>query len=176
MKIHKKSNVIMFSLISLSLSLILSRNTYAASAVKASKVKADKSLITRPRSLECPPEEVDNNLTPNRTYYGTLSGGRLESYIGKTLYFLSPREEVVGCGLIEELSDNLYGYRFTRALGTVLPEWGYGYTFNGMKDGEDVTFVIDNNVVETSISPVIWHPDYNYVRVDLLLPRNFINK
>lgn len=175
MRIHKKKNIVIFSLVSLSFILILSRNAYAASVTKISEIKSDDSLVTKPYLLECPSDEVDNNLTPNQTYFGDLVGGRLESYVGKTLYLLSPRKEVVGCGIIEKFADSSYGYRFTRALGTVLAEWDYGYTFDGMKDGERVTFIMDNTIIKTSPSSVIWHPDYNYVNIDLIVPRNFIN-
>ncbi len=174
-KKHIKSsiNLPIISILSIIIFFSTGKNAYAKTV---SKEIVPSEEVVKVINLECPSEEVDNNLTPNQTYYGYLTGGRIDTYIGKTLYLLSPMKKVVGCSVIERLSNGSIGYRFTRALGTVPEEWDYGYTFKGMEDGESVTFFMDNKVVKTSISPVIWHPDYMFIKIDLILPRNFINK
>lgn len=170
--LEKRIVVAIFFVLSFFISLSLGSKAYAKNALSDLNVQFETVVKSKSKTFVCPIPEVNNNLTPNQTYYGDLIGPQADKYIGTRLYLLSPRKEVVGCGVIEKLADNTVGYKYTRALGTVLPEWDSEYTFYGMNPGEEVTFLVGNRVVQTSVSPVIWYPDFSYTKIDLLLLRN----
>lgn len=99
-------------------------------------------------------------------YYGSaiLNGQAIP--LGTKVWVVSPRSEVVGC--FTATSAGYYG--FMRAIGE---DPG---VILGMKDGEQITFYIGQNLANTVPSPIIWHNDWDNHQVNLNasgIPSNF---
>ncbi|MBU1017308.1 hypothetical protein KJ678_04070 [Patescibacteria group bacterium] len=108
------------------------------------------------------PEDRGIGLANKATYFGMFTAYDHPVPTGSEVRAYSPREELVGCGKVQWQEGAV---TFTNVYGT---EQGY---FQGMEEGEAVTWRYNDEVVVTDPMPLVWHfGDFRQITMTLSAP------
>jgi hypothetical protein len=159
----------LFVLFVLPMSLIAALNPVIFNQRAANVMTPPGDISPTPTIIAVPPLPA-NPACPSPTpwksiYYGNIYINNQLAPAGQNVWAVNPRGEIVGCQTSRDGGISPFMMAYGEDLGANPP-------YPGMREGEPVTFYINNSYATIIPSPALWTNDWNSHRVDFYINSN----